>query len=324
MDISTLEDLIALGIHKSYSAAARKRYMSHTTLYRHIRALEAELGEPLILSTNPIMLTSAGKIVFEKAGNIISEAADMKRTLREHRSIVCGEVRLLDLTPQNDTMPLISRTLFRIRKDYPGIKLSLVEPSANLDVLTAIKKGLLDIGFRYHWYNQDTYRPQTDIHEELESEDVSRVMLKSLHFPVRFGIGTEHPLYDKGTGTLAEFAQYGIIQPANKIYQDSNDAFVAFLHREGLCPKLHYIAVNNLLSLWLSNPGPFAFLLTSEMLATQMLPPEFFDSVKVVAPVDDNYWMDVYAIVKKGAMDEAVLVTLAALESDLNQDGAAR
>lgn len=70
---------VAVAKAKSYSAAARSLYISHSTLSRAVSALEAELGVALLVRHNRVEeLTPAGFALLEEAEKLLKQAADAK------------------------------------------------------------------------------------------------------------------------------------------------------------------------------------------------------------------------------------------------------
>ncbi len=314
MDVRYLREFITLVTDGGYASAARRLGMAHTTLYRHVCSMESELKESLVISTNPVQLTPAGKKVFERAGAVLSEYDRMLDELEGLRGQARGDVKVLDLTPQNDSMPLIARAIFAVSRRYPGIRTMLRGPAANFDVIESVQRGGLDIAFRYRWLGEG---PAWDDWDPGLPDDLARVPLARMRFPLAFGVGPAHPLYAADSATLQDFARLGLIQPANRVFQDSNDAFTDFLHRAGVQPKLKYVETTGLMEMWLAGPGTNAFVLTDSMLPEQMMPPEFLKSVRVARPSDGPWWMEVYAVVRREGLSEAALTVLAVLDDEL-------
>ena len=64
MTIAQLEYFMAVAEKMSFSAAAKKRYITQPALSRSISALEKELGTPLFVrSSQTISLTAAGRVL---------------------------------------------------------------------------------------------------------------------------------------------------------------------------------------------------------------------------------------------------------------------
>lgn len=72
MELTQLEIYIAAAEEKSFTAAAKRMYISHSTVSRTVTALEEELGVQLIRRTNRILeLTSAGEELMKQAQSLI-------------------------------------------------------------------------------------------------------------------------------------------------------------------------------------------------------------------------------------------------------------
>ena len=62
MKIEYIQEYLAVAETKNYSVAAKSLYISQPTLSRHIKAMESELGYPLVsTSSHGVALTEFGK-----------------------------------------------------------------------------------------------------------------------------------------------------------------------------------------------------------------------------------------------------------------------
>jgi len=76
MELEQLRLFLAAAEHKSFSAAARALYTSHSTISRAVSALEAELERELFIREHKVLtLTPAGEILLEDAKAML-ELAD--------------------------------------------------------------------------------------------------------------------------------------------------------------------------------------------------------------------------------------------------------
>lgn len=73
MELRQLAIFAAAAREKSYSTAARKLFISHSTVSRAVTALEAELGVRLVarISNNVVGLTPAGEALYEEAVRLV-------------------------------------------------------------------------------------------------------------------------------------------------------------------------------------------------------------------------------------------------------------
>ena len=72
MELRQLAIFAAAAREKSYSTAARKLFISHSTVSRAVTALEAELGVRLVARiSNNVGLTPAGEALYEEAVRLV-------------------------------------------------------------------------------------------------------------------------------------------------------------------------------------------------------------------------------------------------------------
>lgn len=71
MELRQLEIFAAVAKYKSFSEAARRLYISHSTTCRTVSALEEELGVQLVVRDNRVTgLTVAGERLLEEAAQL--------------------------------------------------------------------------------------------------------------------------------------------------------------------------------------------------------------------------------------------------------------
>jgi DNA-binding transcriptional LysR family regulator len=80
MELEQIKVFIAVAQTGSFSLAARRLFISHSTTSRTVSALEEELGVRLIERENSRVmgLTPAGKIVLEQGGALLKGAEKLK------------------------------------------------------------------------------------------------------------------------------------------------------------------------------------------------------------------------------------------------------
>lgn len=77
MELSQLTVFTAVAKHRSFSEAARRLYISHSSASRAVSALEKELGVRLVERDNHVTsLTAAGQVLLEEAEKLL-EAAEL-------------------------------------------------------------------------------------------------------------------------------------------------------------------------------------------------------------------------------------------------------
>lgn len=82
MDLKQLRYFVTVAEEGTISAAAKKLYMSQPPLSTQMKQLESELGCPLFeRGQKHIRLTSAGKLLFERAQNLLRMEATMRQDI---------------------------------------------------------------------------------------------------------------------------------------------------------------------------------------------------------------------------------------------------
>ena len=68
MNLEQIKSLVSVVNHKSFSLAAKEMFVSQPTISMHIKTLEKELGEQLLIrSTKDIVLSEAGLLFYPYA-----------------------------------------------------------------------------------------------------------------------------------------------------------------------------------------------------------------------------------------------------------------
>lgn len=83
MELEQLRAFVEVARTKSFTAAAHRMFVSHSTVSRAVSSLEAELGVSLIDRSNRVIgLTQAGERLNERAGELLRLADDIADEVR--------------------------------------------------------------------------------------------------------------------------------------------------------------------------------------------------------------------------------------------------
>jgi Bacterial regulatory helix-turn-helix protein, lysR family len=86
--LSVFVEVCRLG---SFSAVARRRSVTHSSIVRQIDALEAGLGVPLLTrSTRTLVPTSAGQLVLQRAQPVLDDLVDLRAEVLALTGAVSG------------------------------------------------------------------------------------------------------------------------------------------------------------------------------------------------------------------------------------------
>ena len=83
MKIETLNEFVTLSHYLSFTTAAKKLYMSQSTLSKHIADLEADLNATLFLRGKKLELSPAGKVLFKDATQLIEQYKRLRSNCAE-------------------------------------------------------------------------------------------------------------------------------------------------------------------------------------------------------------------------------------------------
>jgi len=157
LDVPRLRVIDAVARHGSVTAAAKELHYSQPSVSHHLARLEAETGAQLLQRVGRgIRLTEAGRLLADRAAEILGriEAADAE--LAAHVGLTAGRVRLAGFS--SGIGALVPRAVATLAAEHPGLQVSLIDthPPEALDLLRA---GSVDVAliFRY-----DESEPEPD------------------------------------------------------------------------------------------------------------------------------------------------------------------
>ena len=83
MELEQLRMFLAVAECGSFSEAAKRLFVSHSTTSRAVAALEAELGTTLLRrSSRSVTLTPAGEVLVERAKDLLRQAEAIKQAVQ--------------------------------------------------------------------------------------------------------------------------------------------------------------------------------------------------------------------------------------------------
>lgn len=81
LDPAALDCLAALNDEGSFERAAQQLLVTQSAVSQRLRALEAQMGQPLVVRARPLRLTEAGKVLLRYARQLQALRADLAREL---------------------------------------------------------------------------------------------------------------------------------------------------------------------------------------------------------------------------------------------------
>lgn len=143
MDLKQLRYFTAVVEQGSVSAAARALYMSQPPLSTQIRQLEEELGCRLFdRDGHRLLLTDAGKLLYERAQGLLEMAGSMEKELRDFAEGATGTLRLGAVS--SICSADLPGWLQAFHRDYPGIRFELSEQNT-YQLLDQLRSRRIDV-----------------------------------------------------------------------------------------------------------------------------------------------------------------------------------
>jgi len=143
MDIRGLRYFVEVVRQGGFTRAAGALHVTQPTISKMIKALEDELGGPLLLREGrTVQLTDAGKVVLARAQAVLAEVTRLRQEVAEVDGMARGELAV-------GIPPMAGRYFAPVigayRKQYPGVALRLREQGGRA-LEEGVASGELDLG----------------------------------------------------------------------------------------------------------------------------------------------------------------------------------
>src|SRR5689334_4371035 len=126
LDVTRLRVLVAVARTGSVTAAAQELNYAQPSVSHHIARLEAETGARLLQRAGRgIRLTAAGRLLAERAEEILGRIDAAENELAAHVGLREGRVRMAAFPSALGT--IVPAAAARLDADSPGVDLSLTE-----------------------------------------------------------------------------------------------------------------------------------------------------------------------------------------------------
>lgn len=163
-NLRVLVEVVRLG---GFTEAARSLFSTQSTVSKSIRALEDELGVPLLhRASRKVVPTAAGKIVLHHGQRMLGLREDLLGEIAELKGLQRGILRLGLPRVGSDT--LFAPIFARFRALYPGIEIELREA------------GSARLGDLLHSGELDLAGLLLPVSEDFETQDLAREPLVAL------------------------------------------------------------------------------------------------------------------------------------------------
>jgi DNA-binding transcriptional LysR family regulator len=162
LDVTRLRVLVAVARYGSVTAAAQALNYAQPSVSHHIARLEAETGARLLQRAGRgVRLTDAGRLLAERAEEIIGRLDAAENELAAHVGLRQGRVRLAAFPSALST--IVPAAAARLEAETPGMDLMLTEAEPP-EALRMLRAGHVDVAlvFRHFLQDCDTDPPDAD------------------------------------------------------------------------------------------------------------------------------------------------------------------
>ncbi|RXZ32861.1 LysR family transcriptional regulator [Oxalobacteraceae bacterium CAVE-383] len=143
MELRALRYFVELVRQKSFTAAAERMHVTQPTISKMIKALELEIGAPLLLrESRQLTLTDVGEIVYRRGLDVLAAHAELQDELNELGTMMRGSLTV-GLPPMGG--PLFTPIVAAFRQRYPNIELKLFEQGSKA-IEALLLNGELELG----------------------------------------------------------------------------------------------------------------------------------------------------------------------------------
>ena len=164
LDVTRLRVLVAVARHGSVTAAARALNYAQPSISHHIARLEAETGARLLQRAGRgVRLTDAGRLLAERAEEIIGRLDAAENELAAHVGLREGRVRLASFPSALGT--IVPAAAARLEAESPGMDLMLAEAEPP-EALRMLRAGYVDVALVFRHYQQDADQEPPGADEE--------------------------------------------------------------------------------------------------------------------------------------------------------------
>ena len=225
MELRHVRYFVTVAEHLSFARAARALHISQPPLSRQIRALEDELGTPLLARTKrTVALTPAGAALLPEARRLLRDADALKAGARAHAAGEIGTLALgfIGMAAYN-VLPGVLPGFHRL---HPGVRLALREATSDV-LIAALRQGDIDVAL------------------VLPPADDAGVEYATLH---RDGLvaalpATRREFRGRGPLRLASLAAEPFILFPRKVGTSLYDHIVGLCRRAGFSPRVEQEAI---------------------------------------------------------------------------------
>lgn len=221
MDLPQLEMFLTVMESGGYSRAGQHLHISHSAIHRQVRALEHEIGTPLLIRNGRcVEPTEAGHLIAKIARRIRQEILDAQRQINELNSLQHGHLTIG--TGSSILVFFLPSVIRKFQKQFPGVEIYLFAGTAD-QVIQDVANCKLDLGI--------VFNPTDILHHVSE---IQHEFLYTEEFV--WGVGKQHPLSRRRQVSLDDLVEFPLIMLPEKSHV--RRACERLFANHGLTPKI--------------------------------------------------------------------------------------
>lgn len=192
MELYQLQGFLEVAQAKSFTLAAQKLFLTQPALSLQIKALEEELGESLFeRQGKKILLTPAGRLLQERAGQILGLVGQAQQEIQAARELRTG--RLVIGASDSLCLYVLPAVIQFFHEKFPGVELQFVNRQS-AEVVSLVAAGAIDFGL----VTLPVLEPKVETEPLFWREDVAICP-------------PAHPLAEVSSVSLAMLAEYPLL-----------------------------------------------------------------------------------------------------------------
>ena len=166
LDVNRLRVIDAVARHGSVTAAAKELHYSQPSVTHHLARLEAETGAQLLQRVGRgIRLTPAGRLLADRAAEIIGRIDAAGAELSAHVGLTAGRVRLAGFASAIGS--LVPAALETLANRYPSLEISLTDTHP-LEALELLRTGKIEVAIIFRYDETDPEPAGVRLHHLLD------------------------------------------------------------------------------------------------------------------------------------------------------------
>lgn len=131
MDIEHLKEFLVMAKTQNYTSASEELYISQSSIFKHVRSLEAELGVTLFeRSGKKVVMTEYGKLLVSHAEIILKQLEEFHEEVEKYNESKANIVNIIDEYPN-------PHMLLDFRKAYPKYSINHIFMATVSDIMAS-------------------------------------------------------------------------------------------------------------------------------------------------------------------------------------------